>query len=163
MNSPFLPEPETDLLWTGPSVRGLLPSATLLLLTSVTLLSAGPWVAGQVGVEHEWATFVLFWLTVGLWVVAGCRWFYRGASYVYRVTDRAVHVDFGFLHRPVPTIPLEDIQEMEHRPWPMWFMAVGTVVIHAAGRPPVALPGLVRPKEFIDRVVTAKKTRDATT
>ncbi|WP_157369730.1 hypothetical protein [Zavarzinella formosa] len=161
MTSPFLPEPETDLVWTGPSLRALLPAASILLLTSVILLSAGPWLAGKLGVEHEWATFLLFWLVVILWVIACGRWMYRGSSYIYRLTDRAIHVDFGFMHPPVPGIPLGDITGLDERPWAWWFMNVGTVIIRSEDRPPVFLPGLARPRLLIEQISLARNRERA--
>lgn len=156
MNSSKIPEAETDLVWTGPSVKGLIPVAGILMLISLVVLSPGSWLADWVGLEREWTTFILFWLVIILWVLAVSRWFYLGACYVYRLTNRAVHIDFGPFHLPIPAIPLEEITELESRPWPLWFIDVGTVVIVARGRPPMLLPGLNHPQRLIDQIVKAR-------
>lgn len=156
MTQPNPSDAETDLVWTGPGLRGLAPLASVLLFASVLLLSAGPWLAGLLGMEHEWATLLLFWVVVILWIVATARWFYRGASYVYRLTDRAIHADFGFLNAPTPPMPLESIVRLENRPGAWRLINVGTVIVHARDGSRLILPGQAKPAEFIDRVLAAQ-------
>lgn len=149
-------EAETDLLWTGPGLRGQAPLASMLLLASILLLSAGPWLAGKIGVEHEWATLLLFWLVMLLWFLAGARWLYRGSSYMYRLTDRSLRADFGFLHRPVPPIPLDKIVALENRPRAWSLINVGTIIASAKDGSRLVLPGIANPKQFIDQVIAAR-------
>jgi hypothetical protein len=156
MSEPRPTEAETDLVWTGPGLRGLAPLASTLLFVSIFLLTGGPWLATEIGVEHEWATLLLFWLVVLLWFLACARWLYRGSSYMYRLTDRSLRADFGFLHRPVPAIPLEKIVSLENRPRAWSLINVGTVIVSARDGSRLVLPGLAHPGQFIDQVIAAR-------
>lgn len=149
-------EPETDLVWTGPGLRGLAPLAAVLMFVSFIMLVGGGWLARMVGFEHEWVTLFLFWLIVSLWCVACGRWLYRGSSYMYRLTDRAIRADFGFLHHPIPPIALEKIESIENRPRAWSLINVGTVIVNAKDGTQLRLPGLAKPQQFIDQVIAAR-------
>jgi membrane protein YdbS with pleckstrin-like domain len=56
---------------------------------------------------------VVFALAWAVWPGLGAVFLYRAVTYTYRLTDRAVLMDFGFCFRPVPPVVLTDVQAID--------------------------------------------------
>lgn len=147
---------EPDLYWAGHSGWAMLPGLVIGGAVSAVIMLGAPPVAGWVNLAPDVTAFICFWLVLIGWGMAGLVWAYRGASYVYRLTPKHLYVDFGMMHRPVPAIPLSDVEAVEHMAWRLrrWF-GVGAVVIHVRGRDPVRLRGVFRPVRLARAIRTA--------
>lgn len=137
---------EKAIIWIGPGFRAIIPPATGLAVFTCLILLFGPWLARLSHFQHEWVSFTLFSSLLAVWAICIVRWLYRGACYVSLLTDQAIHVDYGFLYKPVPPIPLRDIETIEYRLWVWWLMDVGTLVIRVKNRRPTILPSIVNPQ-----------------
>ena len=152
---------EPDLYWAGHSGWAMLPGLVVGLLLSVVVMfgltSVGEWV----NLDPQTTAFVRFWVVLLGWLVAGVVWAYRGASFVYRLTPNHLYVEFGMIYRPVPPIPLADIEKIEYRAWALRrLFGVGALIVRAAGRPPVVLSGIYRPRQFEAAIRRAMKKGD---
>lgn len=95
-----------DRLWTGYHPRAMAPLVALIAVVSI-LVWTGRWylddfsqIADVLGAS---ATFAIAW---GVWPAVVVVFLYRTVTYTYRLTDRAVFVDFGPLFNPVEPLPL---------------------------------------------------------
>jgi membrane protein YdbS with pleckstrin-like domain len=103
--------------------------------------------------------FALAWM---VWPAIAAVFLYRAITYTYRLTDRAVLVDFGFLSRPVAPIPLADVTAVViSGGWVRRRLGVGWVEVRTADRA-VRLPGIRNPASFAMKIRAAvEKTKDA--
>jgi membrane protein YdbS with pleckstrin-like domain len=149
---------EPDLYWAGHSGWAMLPGMLVGAALSGVVMLAGRWVARWVELPPEPTAFVRFWLVFLCWVAAALVWAYRGASFVYRLTPRQLYLEYGMLYRPMPPVPLADVESVECRAWTLRrLFNVGAVVVHAKGRPPVRMGGVFRPQQFADAIRRAVK------
>jgi len=157
------PDPaEPDLYWAGHSGWAMLPSLVVGAMVSAIIMLGAPPVGNLIGLPSDWTAFLTFWLVLLGWIGAAIDWSYRGAAFVYRLTPRRLYADFGMLYRPVPPIPLTDVTNIEHRAWALRrLFGVGSVIVHAKGRPPLRLRGIFRPDRFADAIRTAVRQAQA--
>src|SRR5262245_1281239 len=101
-----------DRAWAGYDLRAAAPAVVLVAAASLVVWT-GRWylphlseLAKQVGAL---AIFALAW---GVWPAVAAVYLYRAVTYTYRLTDRAVLVDFGFWHHPEAPIWLREITEV---------------------------------------------------
>lgn len=102
------------------------------------------------------AVFGLVWC---VWPALAAAYVYRMVTYTYRVTDRAVLVDFGFWHRPVPPVWMAEVREvrvgsgrLDRR------LGVGWVEVRTPDRT-VRLLGVRNPEEFAGQILAARDGR----
>jgi membrane protein YdbS with pleckstrin-like domain len=149
---------QADRAWAGYHPRAALPTVTGAAVASL-LVWTGRWflddlseLADRVGAL---AVFALAWC---VWPGIVALYLYRTLTYTYRLTDRAVLVDFGFRHEPVPPVWLADVAQVRTGAgWLGRILGVGWVEVRTAART-VRLVGVRRPEEFADRIRTAQKT-----
>ena len=152
---------EPDLYWAGHSGSAMLPGVVIGLFLSVVVMFGLTSAGDLVNLEPETTAFIRFWLVLIGWVIAGIIWTYRGASFVYRLTPSHLFVDFGLMYRPVPPIPLDAIEGVESRAWSLRrLFRVGAVIVSARDRPPVEMPGVYRPQQFVAAIKRAMKKGD---
>lgn len=153
-----------DRLWVGYHPRALMPAVVLVALASLVVWT-GRWyldelseLADRAGVL---AVFALAWC---VWPALIMVFLYRTVTYTYRVTDRAVLVDFGFWHLPVPPVWLNEVAEVRAGAGFLGrVLGVGWVEVQTASRT-VRLIGVRNPDEVAERirvVATASRARDA--
>ncbi|HKA08636.1 MAG TPA: PH domain-containing protein [Gemmataceae bacterium] len=144
---------EPDLYWAGHSGWAMLPSLVVGAIVWAIIMLGAPPVGNLIGLPSDWTAFLTFWLVLLGWIGAAIDWSYRGAAFVYRLTPRRLYADFGVLYRPVPPIPLTEVTHVEHRAWALRrLFGVGSVIVHARGRPPLRLRGIFRPDRFADAI-----------
>jgi membrane protein YdbS with pleckstrin-like domain len=139
---------QRDLAWIGYHPRAM---ATLVALVAVASLVVwtGRWylddlseLADRVGAL---AVFALAW---AVWPAIAAVFLYRTVTYTYRLTDRSVLVEFGFLSRPIPPIPLAEVTAVvTGRGWVERHLGVGWVEVRTGDRV-VRLPGVRNPEVF---------------
>jgi membrane protein YdbS with pleckstrin-like domain len=102
---------------------------------------------------------VVFGLAWAIWPGLVAVFLYRTVTHTYRLTDRALLVDRGFLSRPIQPVPLEQVQSVtvECR-WLARRLRIGSLEVRAGERI-VRLPGVHNPSEFAFRMREAVQAR----
>lgn len=143
---------QTDRAWSGYHPRAALPvlalaaGAALFVSTGRHYLDDFSALAERVGVL---AVFVLAWAT---FVLVAAAYLYKCVTYTYRLTERAVHADFGPWFRPVPPLDLPAVREVLVRAGPLArLLGVGSVEVRSAGRV-LRLPGVRNPAALADLI-----------
>jgi hypothetical protein len=144
-----------DHAWAGYHPRAAVPPLAVAAIASLVLWT-GRWylddlseLADRVGAL---AVFALAWC---VWPALLAAYLYRTVTYSYRLTDKAVLIDFGFWHAPVPPVWLEEVAEVRTGGgWVERLLGVGWVELSAAGRT-VRLIGVYRPKELAEQIRSA--------
>jgi membrane protein YdbS with pleckstrin-like domain len=124
-------------------------------ISAVIMLGASP-IAGWFDWPKDWTALIRFWLILAGWLVAGVIWTYRAASFVYRLTPRGLHVDFGMMYRPVPVVPLKEVTDVECRAWVLRrLFGVGSVIVRTGKGSDVRMRGILHPERFADAIRAA--------
>src|SRR5262245_52771644 len=139
---------QSDLSWLGYHPRAMTPVVVLTVVASLVVWT-GRWyqddlseLADRVGAL---AVFALAW---AVWPAVAAVFLYRTVTYTYRLTDRSVLVDFGFLSRPVPPVPLTEVTAVViGGGWLARKLGVGWVEVRTADRA-VRMPGVRNPQTF---------------
>jgi hypothetical protein len=148
---------QQDLLWTGYHPRAALPAfATAAVLTAVVL--SGRWYLVGLSELAEragaWAVFALAW---AVWPALVIVFLYRTVFYSYRLTDRMLLADFGFLFYPVTPVPLTDVQTVTYGgAWPAKLLGVGWVEV-GVGDAAIRMKGVRDPKGFAQKIRPARQ------
>ena len=145
---------QTDLEWIGYHPRAMAPAIGLAAAASLVVWT-GRWYLEDLSDFAERVGTLAFFATAwGLWPALGALFLYRTVTYTYRLTDRALLVDFGFLSPPVPPVPLAEVDAVvTGGGWLARRLGVGWVEVRASGRV-VRLRGVRGPAEF---AVTARE------
>lgn len=157
---PRSPDPALhDRRWVGYHPRATAPIVALVSVLSLVLWT-GRWYFDEISaLADRLGGLALFALSWGVWPALGAIWLYRAVTYTYRLTDRALLVDFGFLARPVPPIQLTDITAVVAGGAGLGrLLGVGWVEVRTADRV-VRLPGVRRPEEFASAVLAEARAR----
>ncbi|MCS7022757.1 MAG: PH domain-containing protein [Gemmataceae bacterium] len=143
--------------WYGYSPRTFVP-----LISLTALVSWGVWLGRWYfedlsDLTERIGALAMFALAWAVWPVLAVVFCYRTVTYTYRLTDRAVIVDFGFLHPYEPPLSLADIEQVSvHWGRVGRWLNVGTVEIHARQRR-LLLPGLYDPEAFVHRLMRLRQ------
>jgi membrane protein YdbS with pleckstrin-like domain len=141
-----------DLAWYGYD-----PRALAVLVVGMAILSWGVWLGRWYfedlsGLADRAGALVIFLLAWAVWPLLAALFFYRTVTYTYRLTDRALLVDFGFWHPYQPPLPLDEIRQVAIRRGPFGrYLGIGTVEIQAVNRR-LILPGIRQPETFVRRL-----------
>jgi hypothetical protein len=93
-------------------------------------------------------SLVVFALAWGVWPALAAVLLYRTVTFTYRLTDRALLVDFGFLSSPVPPVPLAELTGVvAGGGWLSRRLGVGWIEVRTAERA-VRLRGVRHPQLF---------------
>ena len=137
-----------DRAWRGYHPRAAVP-AVLVAAAASGVLMVGRWelqdlseLADRVG---AWVYFVL---SAAVWLFLAAAVGYRLVTFTYRVTDRALLVDYGPRHPPEPPLNWADVTGVAHGAgWLGRRLGVGWVKVKAGPRT-VTMRGVRRPAEF---------------
>lgn len=142
MNS--APDPAlVDQAWRGYDPRAAVPLLLLAAAITAALL------AGRFLFNEFLSAVLTYLLVLVIWPALLFVAAYRSVTYTYRLTDRALLVDRGFLHRPVPPLPYGDIAKIEHGASPVYsWLGVGWVVVSMSDGREVKLRSLRNPRDF---------------
>jgi membrane protein YdbS with pleckstrin-like domain len=150
-----------DLAWIGYHPRAMAPAIGVAAAASL-VVSTGRWYLEDLSDFAERAgTLAVFVTAWGLWPALAALFLYRTVTYTYRLTDRALLVEFGFLAPPVPPVPLEAVDAVvTGQGWLGRRLGVGWVEVRAGARV-VRLRGVRNPADFAvtlrDAVARAKE------
>src|SRR5579883_294544 len=148
---------QTDHAWVGYHPRAAVPTLALATIASL-LIWTGRWYLTELSeLADELGALVVFALAWCVWPGLIAVYLYRAVTYTYRLTDRAVLVDFGFWFRPVPPLWLKEITEVRAGAVGLnWWLGVGWVEVRTTGRV-VRLLGVRHADAFADQIRTAAK------
>jgi hypothetical protein len=142
-----------DLAWVGYHPRAAAPAIAIAAIANVLVLS-GRWyldgeLADRVGAL---AVYALAW---AVWPGLAAVFLYRAVMYTYRLTDRAVLVDFGYFSRPVQPIALMDAVGVEvgQNAMASW-LGVGWVEVRTKDRS-LRMTGVRHPEAFAEKIRAA--------
>jgi uncharacterized membrane protein YdbT with pleckstrin-like domain len=148
---------QADRAWTGYHPRAAAPAFVVAAVASL-LVWTGRWYLEELSeLAERVGALVVFALAWGVWPALVAVYFYRTTTYTYRLTDRAVLVDFGFWHRPVAPVWLREITQVRtggH--WLHQLIGVGWVELRTVGRA-VRLVGVRHPEMFAEQIRAAAK------
>ncbi len=149
---------QRDRVWMGYHPRTMAPAVAGTAVVSL-LVWTGRWYLDDLSrLADQGGALVVFALAWAVWPGLLAVFLYRTVTLTYRLSDRAVFVDFGFLCRPVSPIPLAEITSVAvGGGWIGRRLGVGWVEVHAAGRA-VRMPGIRDPEVFAEQIWTAART-----
>ncbi len=153
---------QCDRTWVGYHPRAMMPAIALATIASLALWS-GRWFLDDISelADHVGA-LALFAMAWAVWPVLIAIFLYRTITYTYRLTDRAMLVEFGFLARPVPALRLIDVTTVTSgEGWLARRLEVGWVEVRTHDRA-IRLPGVRNPTNFAIAIREAmERTRSA--
>lgn len=141
-----------DVAWVGYHPRAMAPAIALAAIANILVLS-GRWYLVDLSefVDHVGA-LALFALAWAVWPGLFAVLLYRTITYTYRLTDRALLVDFGFFSNPVQPIALADvIAVIVGGGWMNRWLGVGWVEVRTHDRS-VRMSGVRRPAIFAEKI-----------
>jgi uncharacterized membrane protein YdbT with pleckstrin-like domain len=146
---------EREQAWRGYSGWAMLPSFVICLLISLALLTGG-WFFEDIrgfGDEHgSYLFFVIVWI---IWFVQIARWIYRGSTFCYRLTDKHLLIDRGFLHLPIAPIPLREIALVQWGSNVVYrLFSLGWVTVHLKNGTRQQMSGVHEPEPFAKLIQT---------
>jgi membrane protein YdbS with pleckstrin-like domain len=146
--TPIADPAQRDLVWTGYDPRALAPAIVLAGVTSLVVWT-GRWFFEDLSdLADRLGSLVIFALAWGVWPALTAVFLYRTVMFMYRLTDRALLVDFGLLSRPVPPIALSEVMAVVMGGgWVLRRFGVGWIEIRTADRV-IRLPGVRDPQLF---------------
>ncbi len=152
---------QPDLAWRGYSGLAMLPSFVVCGILSAFLLMSSWFFDEARGVVQQIGSLAVFGLTWAIWIAQLFRWFYRGSTYIYRLTPKCLFIDRGFLYDREPPVDLASVTGVK------WgadlfgrFFGIGWVAVFVADRDEVTLTGVRRPAAFAEMIeASAKKVQ----
>jgi hypothetical protein len=143
----------TDRRWAGYHPRDMAPAVALVAAASLVVWT-GRWYLDDISVLADrlgaWAMFALAW---AVWPAIAAVFLYRTVTFTYRLTDRAVLVDFGPLSRPVAPVWLKDVTAVvTGGGWLGRRWGVGWVEVRDAAGRAVRLKGVRKPLLFAEKL-----------
>ncbi|MBM3980161.1 MAG: hypothetical protein FJ304_07720 [Planctomycetes bacterium] len=144
-----------DRAWAGYHPRAAGPALALAALVSLVVWT-GHWYLDDLSTLADrlggLAMFALAWC---VWPGLATVFLYRTVTYTYRLTDRALFVDFGFWHAPTPPVWLHEVTGVvARRGW----LGTGWVEVRAGARA-VRLIGVRGPYALAEAIRVAVAAR----
>jgi uncharacterized membrane protein YdbT with pleckstrin-like domain len=139
---------QAERAWIGYHPRAAAPAVVVATVLSLVVWTGRWYLGALVALADRVGALAVFAPVWCLWLVLVALYAYRAATYTYRLTDRAVLVDYGFRHRPVPPVWLRDITQVRTGgDWLHRLLGVGWVEVQTADRL-VRLAGVRDPEAF---------------
>jgi hypothetical protein len=142
-----------DRGWWGYDPRAMCPVVAAAAAASAVFLY-GRWnLEGLSWLAERAGALAVFGLAVAVWPGLVAVILYRAVTYTYRLTDRAVLIDRGFLASPEPPVWLAELTNVESgAEW----LGVGWVELTAGGRV-VRLTGVRHPEAVAEAIRAASR------
>jgi hypothetical protein len=100
---------QRDLAWVGYHPRATSPAIALAAIVTALVLSGRWYLVGLSELADKIGALTVFALAWAVWPGLFVVFLYRTVTFTYRLTDRALMVDFGFFYRHIPPTALTDI------------------------------------------------------
>lgn len=144
-----------DRAWAGYHPRAAAPALALAALASFVVWTGRWYLDDLSALADRLGALALFALAWCVWPGLAAVFLYRTVTYTYRLTDRALFVDFGFWHAPTPPVWLDDVTAVAAR---RGWLGVGTVEVRTATRA-VRLVGARAPYALAEAIRAAIAAR----
>jgi membrane protein YdbS with pleckstrin-like domain len=146
---------QADRAWFGYHPRALAPTLAAVAVVSVVAWTGRWYLDGLSALAARLGALAVFAAAWGAWVPLAAVFVYRTTTYTYRLTDRALVLDYGFWFRPVPPVALADVTDVTPRTGPLGrLLGVGWVEVYTAQRL-VRLTGVRRPDAVAQQIRAA--------
>jgi hypothetical protein len=143
---------QADRVWAGYHLRAGAPAITIAAVASLIVWTGRWYVEDLSALADRVGALAVFALAWCVWPGLVAVYLYRAATYTYRLTDRAVLVDFGFRYRPVAPVWLRDVTQVTAGGgWMQRVLGVGWVEVRTVGHA-VQLVGVRYPELFAERI-----------
>lgn len=145
-----------DEAWLGYDPRAAVPHLAAAGAVSAVLL-AGRWYLEDLSeLADRVGAFAVYAVTLAAWPGLLAVLLYRVVTFTYRLTDRAVLIEWGFLFRPEPPVWHADVVGVASgADWLGRKLGVGWVRLTAADGRVVRLAGVRNPGRFAGEVWAA--------
>src|SRR6188472_4278202 len=137
---------QRDITWSGYHPRAMAPALGLATLVSLSVWT-GRWYFEEFSdFADRVGALVVFALGWAVWPALVAVFIYRTVTYTYRLTDRALLIDFGFLASPVPSVALGEVTTVAvgGNLVTRW-LGIGRIEVRTHDRA-IRLPGVRRPE-----------------
>jgi membrane protein YdbS with pleckstrin-like domain len=122
---------ELDLWWGAYSGWALAPSFTVCVLATTAII----WASYRF-LPSQYLHFTILGLAGAVWIVQLTRWVYRVFGYNYRLTNRRLYVDHGWLYSEAHRVDLTEVKAIKVRVgWWEKIIQVGDIVVTLAAGP----------------------------
>jgi PH (Pleckstrin Homology) domain-containing protein len=154
---------QSDLAWAGYHPRAMVPAIALAAITSLAVWT-GRWYLDDLSdLAERIGTPVLFALFWGVWLAVTAVFLYRTVTYTYRLTNRALLIDFGFLAPLAPAVMLTEVTDVvTGGNWVSRLFGVGWIEVRTPERA-TRLRGVRKPELFAvvirDAVAKAREVK----
>jgi membrane protein YdbS with pleckstrin-like domain len=146
---------QRDLAWVGYHPRAAAPVIVLAAIVSVLVLSGRWYLDGLSELADRAGALAVFALAWAVWPGLLAVFLYRTVTYTYRLTDRAVLVDFGFLSSPTQPINLAEVISVSVRGGFMTrWLGVGRVELRTKNQT-LGMSGVRHPELFAMEIRSA--------
>jgi membrane protein YdbS with pleckstrin-like domain len=146
-----------DLAWVGYHPRAMLPAVGGAALLTVLLHGARLALEDGLALAESIGEFTVYILNWAIWLGVAAVFLYRCITYTYRLTDRALLVDFGFTHPAIAPIPLCDVVGITTGSGTLGrWLGIGWVEVRTADRT-IRLPGIRKPQLFAEKIRVARE------
>lgn len=147
---------QADRAWAGYHPRAAVPALATAAAVSLVVWTGRWYLAGVSELTGRLGALAVFGLAWCVWPALAAAYVYRMVTYTYRVTDRAVLVDFGFWQRPVAPIWMAEVREVRVGSGRLGrLLGVGWVEVRTPDRA-VRLLGVYNPEEFAGQILAAR-------
>ncbi len=152
---------QTERLWMGYHPRAMAPTLVCVGVASL-LVWTGKWYLQELSeLAERIGGLVMFAVAWCVWPGLLAVFLYRTITFTYRLTDRAVLIDFGFWYPPVPPVWLAEVREVRAGgSWLNRLLGVGWVEVQTATGS-VKLAGVRNPEAFVAELLAAKLEAEA--
>ena len=148
---------QVERAWFGYHPRAMAPIVAAVAVVSLVVWTGRWYLTDLSDLAARYGPLAVFALAWGVWPVLTAVFLYRTVAFTYRLTDRAILLDYGFWYRPVPPLPLAAISDVRAGARPLGrALGVGWVELRTADRA-VRLKGVRRPSEAADQIRAAVK------
>ena len=146
---------QADRVWFGYHPRTMAPLVAAVAVASLVVWTGRWYLSDLSDLAKRFGPLAVFALAWGVWPALAAVFLYRAVAFTYRLTDRAVLVDYGFWYRPVPPVVLTEVAGVRAGAGPLGrALGVGWVEVRTAGRS-VRLNGVRRPEVVAEQIRAA--------
>jgi hypothetical protein len=143
---------QADRAWAGYHPRAAAPAVALAAAASLVVWTGRYYLDPLSDLAARIGSLAVFGLAWGVWPAVAAVYLYRTVTYSYRLTDRALLIDFGFRRLPVPPVVLSEVTAVRAGGgWLARRLGVGWVEVTAGPRA-VRMVGVRDPGRFAEQI-----------
>ena len=145
-----------DIMWMGYHPRAAAPSFVVAAIVTALVMTGRWYLVDLSELAARAGALAVFALAWAVWPGLVLVFLYRTVTFTYRLTNRALLVDYGSFFYPVAPIVLTDIVGIKTGgDWPIRLLGVGWVDVQTKDRS-VRLSGVRCPEAFAEKIRSAR-------